>query len=196
MRLLLQLACLHYLPLGDALTLIFTEPLWTVAASKLVLGTRIGPWKFCFALVLLTGMFLCIQPPFLFGARPEEGGQNDVVNGTNSISNSTSNNQGSGSNNQNIDPDKKEHTQFENLYFVGVSHSALLSKFISIQYYLKSNPKSNSIHFNPLPYKSTPIAIHSHLNQLPSQSNPGWIGIGLSCDWRSIECSHCKVSSG
>jgi len=118
-RLLLQLACLHYLPLGDALTLIFTEPLWTVAASKLVLGTRIGPWKFCFALVLLTGMFLCIQPPFLFGARPEEGGQNDVVNGTNSISNSTSNNQGSGSNNHDIDPDKKEHTQFENLYFVG-----------------------------------------------------------------------------
>ena len=116
-RLLLQLACLHYLPLGDALTLIFTEPLWTVVASKLVLGTRIGPWKFSFALVLLTGMFLCIQPPFLFGTRPE-----DVANGTNSTSNSTtSNNQGSGSNNHDTDPGKKEQTQFENLYFVGVS---------------------------------------------------------------------------
>ena len=114
-RLLLQLACLHYLPLGDALTLIFTEPLWTVVASKLVLGTRIGPWKFFFALLLLTGMFLCIQPPFLFGARPEEESQREVINGTNSSSittNTTSNNHGS---------DKDD--QFEDLYFVGVSTS-------------------------------------------------------------------------
>ena len=124
-RLLLQLACLHYLPLGDALTLIFTEPLWTVVASKLVLGTRIGPWKFCFALILLTGMFLCIQPPFMFGVRPEAGSQNDIINGTSSssdITNSTSNNHGGGSHNHDIDPDKRKQTQFENLYFVGVSN--------------------------------------------------------------------------
>ena len=124
-RLLLQLACLHYLPLGDALTLIFTEPLWTVVASKLVLGTRIGSWKFCFALILLTGMFLCIQPPFLFGVRPEAGSQNDIINGTSSssdITNSTSNNHGGGSHNHDIDPDKQKQTQFENLYFVGVSN--------------------------------------------------------------------------
>merc|ERR1719295_2573653 len=121
-RLLLQLACLHYLPLGDALTLIFTEPLWTVVASKLVLGTRIGPWKFCFALILLIGMFLCIQPPFLFGVRPEEASQNDIINGTSSssdITNSTSNKHGGGSHNHDIDPDKRKQTQFENLYFVG-----------------------------------------------------------------------------
>ena len=116
-RLLLQLACLHYLPLGDALTLIFTEPLWTVVASKLVLGTRIGPWKFCFALLLLTGMFLCIQPPFLFGVGPEEGSQDDVTNGTNSSSNSTTNS----TSNHDIKPDEQKQTQFENLYFVGVS---------------------------------------------------------------------------
>jgi len=114
-RLLLQLACLHYLPLGDALTLIFTEPLWTVVASKLVLGTRIGPWKFCFALLLLTGMFLCIQPPFLFGVGPEEGSQDDVINGTNSSSNSTTNS----TSNHDLKPDEQKQTQFENLYFVG-----------------------------------------------------------------------------
>ena len=60
-RVLLQLACLAHLPLGDALTLIFTEPLWTLLAARAVLGTRVGPWKCAFSLLLLTGMLLCIQ---------------------------------------------------------------------------------------------------------------------------------------
>jgi len=70
-RVLLQLACLAHLPLGDALTLIFTEPLWTLLAARAVLGTRVGPWKAAFSLLLLTGMLLCIQPPCIFGGRQE-----------------------------------------------------------------------------------------------------------------------------
>ena len=54
------------MPLGDALTLVFTEPLWTLILSKLVLKISIGVWKMLFGLVLLGGMVLCIQPPFLF----------------------------------------------------------------------------------------------------------------------------------
>ena len=60
-RVFLQFSCLQHLPLGDALTLIFTEPLWTLLASRLLLGSRISAWKVAFSLVLLAGMFLCIQ---------------------------------------------------------------------------------------------------------------------------------------
>ena len=122
-RLLLQLACLQYLPLGDALTLIFTEPLWTVVASKLVLGTRIGAWKFCFAAILLTGMLLCVQPPFLF-QREGKADQIDIGNDTNSPeidTNSTNNGDGNGSNIHGKEPGEQKH--FENMYFVGVRTS-------------------------------------------------------------------------
>jgi drug/metabolite transporter (DMT)-like permease len=64
---LLQLACLSHLPLGDALTLIFSEPLWTLFLARLLLGTRISPWKMGCCAVLFTGMLLCIQPPVIFG---------------------------------------------------------------------------------------------------------------------------------
>eukprot|EP00092_Neocalanus_flemingeri_P037038 GFUD01040321.1.p1 GENE.GFUD01040321.1~~GFUD01040321.1.p1 ORF type:complete len:483 (+),score=79.24 GFUD01040321.1:79-1449(+) len=62
----LTFACLGFLPLGDALTIIFSEPLWTLLLSKIFLKTRIGWWKFSFAFVLIAGVILCTQPPFLF----------------------------------------------------------------------------------------------------------------------------------
>jgi len=62
----LTFACLEYLPIGDALTIIFSEPLWTLVLSKVFLKTRIGWWKFTFAFVLISGVVLCTQPPFLF----------------------------------------------------------------------------------------------------------------------------------
>jgi len=62
----LTFACLEYLPIGDALTIIFSEPLWTLVLSKIFLKTRIGWWKFTFAFVLISGVVLCTQPPFLF----------------------------------------------------------------------------------------------------------------------------------
>ena len=70
-RIFLQFACLAYMPLGDALTLVFTEPLWTLMLSKLVLKISIGVWKMVFGVVLIGGMVLCIQPPFIFTPDPE-----------------------------------------------------------------------------------------------------------------------------
>ena len=71
-RIFLQFACLAYMPLGDALTLVFTEPLWTLLLSKLVLKIRIGVWKMVFGVVLIGGMVLCIQPPFIFSPDPDQ----------------------------------------------------------------------------------------------------------------------------
>ena len=65
LRILFQFACVLYMPLGDALTIVFTEPLWTVLLSRLVLSIRIGAWKIIFGCLLLCGMVLCVQPPFL-----------------------------------------------------------------------------------------------------------------------------------
>merc|ERR1712059_165078 len=50
---------------------IFTEPLWTLILAKVFLGTRIGWWKGLCGLVLIGGVVLCTQPPFLFST--EEG---------------------------------------------------------------------------------------------------------------------------
>merc|ERR1719283_234930 len=53
-RVFLQFACLSFMPLGDALTLVFTEPLWTIILSKIV---------------------LTIQPPFIFPQPSQDGNQ-------------------------------------------------------------------------------------------------------------------------
>lgn len=65
--LFLQFTCLHYLDVGDALTLIFTAPLWSIILSRLLLGSRIGAWKIGFGVLLLAGMVLTVKPPFIFG---------------------------------------------------------------------------------------------------------------------------------
>jgi len=78
-RVFLQFACLSFMPLGDALTLVFTEPLWTIILSKLILKIDIGWWKSLFGLFLITGMVLTIQPPFIFNAG---GASQPVVNTT------------------------------------------------------------------------------------------------------------------
>jgi len=62
----LTFACLEFLPIGDALTIIFSEPLWTLLLSKIFLKTRVGWWKLTFSLVLITGVVLCTQPPVIF----------------------------------------------------------------------------------------------------------------------------------
>ena len=64
-----QFACVRYMPIGDALTIVFTEPLWTLVLSKLILKIRVGLWKIGFGISLILGMVLCIQPPFLFPSK-------------------------------------------------------------------------------------------------------------------------------
>ena len=66
LRILFQFACVLYMPLGDALTIVFTEPLWTILLSRIILSIRISAWKILFGCLLVCGMVLCIQPPFLF----------------------------------------------------------------------------------------------------------------------------------
>jgi len=64
----LTFACLELLPIGDALTIIFSEPLWTLMLSKMFLRTRVGWWKIIFSLFLITGVVLCTQPPVIFSS--------------------------------------------------------------------------------------------------------------------------------
>ena len=85
---LFQFACVLYMPIGDALTIVFTEPLWTLIFSKFILKIRIGVWKWVFGLFLLLGMILCIQPPFLFPVSPD-GNQNSTHNATDQMNNFT-----------------------------------------------------------------------------------------------------------
>ena len=73
-----QFACVRYMPIGDALTIVFTEPLWTLVLSKLFLKIRIGLWKVGWGIALLLGMVLCIQPPFLFPSNSKTEDDDDA----------------------------------------------------------------------------------------------------------------------
>jgi len=64
----LTFACLELLPIGDALTIIFSEPLWTIVLSKIFLRTPVGLLKMVFSLFLITGVVLCTQPPVIFSS--------------------------------------------------------------------------------------------------------------------------------
>jgi len=59
-------ACLKFLAVGDALTIILTEPIWTLFLAKIFLKTPIGLWKFGFSCSLFVGATLCSQPPIFF----------------------------------------------------------------------------------------------------------------------------------
>ena len=65
-RLYLNFACLAYLPLGDALTIIFTEPLFTMFFSCFAFRYRLGLCQLGLAFGLFSGMILCVQPPIFF----------------------------------------------------------------------------------------------------------------------------------
>jgi len=62
----LTFVSLQFIPIGDALTIIMTEPIWTLILSKMFLKTPIGIWKLGFSCSLLVGVILCAQPPFMF----------------------------------------------------------------------------------------------------------------------------------
>lgn len=55
-----------YIPLGDAMTLIYAGPIFTMTFAFLFLRIRQGPWKIFFALVLVLGVILVVRPPFIF----------------------------------------------------------------------------------------------------------------------------------
>ena len=86
LRILFQFACVLYMPLGDALTIVFTEPLWTLLLSRIILRIKISLWKIFFGCLLISGMVLCIQPPVLF---PPSHDEDDQAEADSPSSNST-----------------------------------------------------------------------------------------------------------
>jgi len=64
-----------YIPLGDALTIIYTGPMFTMIFSFLFLRIRQGLWKISFTSLLIPGIILVVRPPFLFP-------NSDATNGT------------------------------------------------------------------------------------------------------------------
>ena len=59
-------SCVLFLPLGDALTLIFSAPLSTMVMAAIFLGHSLRLYKITLGAVLLTGTVLVVRPPFLF----------------------------------------------------------------------------------------------------------------------------------
>ena len=55
------------MPLGEAMTLIFSSPLFTAIAMRIFHGTRLRLWKAIFITALLVGIILVMQPPLIFG---------------------------------------------------------------------------------------------------------------------------------
>ena len=52
--------------LGDALTIIYSGPIFTMIFSFLFLRIRQGLWKISFGIILMIGVILVVRPPFLF----------------------------------------------------------------------------------------------------------------------------------
>lgn len=59
-------SCVLLLPLGDALTLMFSSPISTMILAALFLGHRLRLLKIICGIVLMIGTLLVIQPEFLF----------------------------------------------------------------------------------------------------------------------------------
>ena len=66
-RLYVSYAMLAYLPLGDAVTIMFVEPLFTLVFSFLFLRLSASLWRILLCFGLLLGMVFTVQPPFVFG---------------------------------------------------------------------------------------------------------------------------------
>ena len=59
------------LPLGDAVTIQYTAPVWTALTAALLLGERFRPVVLVGAVLSLAGVVLVAQPTALFGATPD-----------------------------------------------------------------------------------------------------------------------------
>lgn len=59
------------LPLGDAVTIQYTAPVWTALTAALLIGERLRPLVFVGAALSLAGVVLVAQPTALFGAAPD-----------------------------------------------------------------------------------------------------------------------------
>ena len=70
-------SCVLFMPLGDALTLIFSAPLSTMVTAAIFLGHRLRLFKITTGILLVIGTILVIKPPFLFA--PEDDQSSDIL---------------------------------------------------------------------------------------------------------------------
>ena len=76
---------------GNAMTIIFTAPIFTMIFSFIFLRLRQGIWKICFAFVLIVGVILVVRSPFIF-PQTIYNLQNQYINETNLNDDSVSKN--------------------------------------------------------------------------------------------------------
>ena len=58
---------LHFLPLGDAMAILFSSPIFTVILECIIFKKRMGIFKSFFTLTLLFGVVLVAKPVLIFG---------------------------------------------------------------------------------------------------------------------------------
>ena len=63
---ILGFSCVLFMPLGDALTLIFSAPLSTMCTAAIFLGQQLRLFKITCGVMLVIGTVLVIKPPFIF----------------------------------------------------------------------------------------------------------------------------------
>jgi len=66
LRVGLSYSSMALLPIGDAITIIFTEPIWTLLLSRLIFGTRISLRLVASCSLLVVGAVVVVRPPGLF----------------------------------------------------------------------------------------------------------------------------------
>ena len=63
---ILCFAAVSAIPIGDALTLIYSNPLFAMIFSSIFLGSRLRLYKTFLGTILISGIILVVRPPFLF----------------------------------------------------------------------------------------------------------------------------------
>merc|ERR1719167_1748672 len=66
LMMLTSFACIKFMPVSDATTLMFTSPLFTIILSALTMNERLTYLKTLIAVVLMSGIVLVTKPSFLF----------------------------------------------------------------------------------------------------------------------------------
>ena len=64
------------MPIGDALAIVFSCPAFTLLSTFMILGHRHSLWKIIFALIVIVGVVMIVQPPFLFGSNSDNSENN------------------------------------------------------------------------------------------------------------------------
>ena len=69
LMIMMSFGCVRLMPLGDASTLLFSAPIFTMIFAFLCLKHKLAPIRILLILILMTGTILVVQPPFIFGEK-------------------------------------------------------------------------------------------------------------------------------